>query len=365
MSLILSNEDVEKVLSMKLCLEALEEAYREMGAGRAASSPRCDIVGPVSRNGTSNAHYGLKSMGGVVPKAGTGAIRINSDLIHWPTVDGVTRRVKIPAAMNKYYVGLILLFSCETGEPLALFPDGFLQRMRVGGASGLGAKHLARKDAQTVGLIGSGWQAGSQLMALCEVRAIQKIKVYSPNTEHRRQFAAEMTEILGVEVVPVERAEEAVRGSDIVHAATNAIEPIIFGRWLEEGTHTGCIRHCELDAELYNRAEVILLHSNKQIGVIHSVHSEKTEEFPELQKGWEHPQQDQIKVRWETLPDIGDLLVGRAKGRQNDRQITCFNNNIGMGLQFAAVGSRVYQEARKHGLGHEIPTEWLTQTVHP
>lgn len=365
MSLILSNEDVEEVLSMKLCMEALDEAYREMGAGRAASSPRCDIVGPVSRDDTSGPYYGLKSMGGVVPSAGTGAIRINSDLIHWPTVDGVARRVKIPAAMNKYYVGLVLLFSCETGEPLALFPDGFLQRMRVGGASGLGAKYLARKDAKTAGLIGSGWQAGSQLMALCEVRAIRRVKVYSPNPEHRRQFAAEMTEILGIEVVAVDRAEEAVRGSDIVHAATNAIEPIIFGRWLEEGMHAGCIRHCELDAESYNRADIIVLHSNKQIGVIHSVYNEKKKELPELRKAWEHPQQDQISVRWETLPDIGDLLAGRAQGRQNDRQITCFNNNIGMGLQFAAVGSRVYQEARKRGLGHEIPTEWLTQTVRP
>jgi len=237
--------------------------------------------------------------------------------------------------------------------------------MRVGGASGLGAKYLARREAKTVGLIGSGWQAGSQLMALCEVRPIERIKVYSPNAENRRRFAEEMTKTLGVQVVAVDRAEDAVRGSDIVHGATNAIEPVIFGRWLMEGSHVGCIRHCELDADTYNRAGVIVLHSNKQIGVIHSVHGEKEEEFPELQKGWEHPQQDQIKVKWETLPDIGDLAVGRAQGRQNDRQITCFNNNIGMGLQFAAVGSRVYQEAKKRGLGHEIPTEWLTQTVHP
>ena len=87
------------------------------------------------------------------------------------------RRVKLPAAPNGRFVGLVLLFSSETGEPLAIFPDGVIQRMRVGAANGIGVKHLARKDACTVAILGAGWQAGAQLMAVCAVRAIESIAV--------------------------------------------------------------------------------------------------------------------------------------------------------------------------------------------
>ena len=109
-------------------------------------------------------------MDGVVPKLGVGAVRINSDIITWPKRGNNMRREKVPAAPNNRYVGLVLLFSVETGEPLAILPDGVMQRMRVGAANGLGIKYLARENAKTVGILGSGWQAGAQLMAACAVR---------------------------------------------------------------------------------------------------------------------------------------------------------------------------------------------------
>ena len=89
--------------------------------------------------------------------------------------------------------------------------DGVLQRMRVGGANGVATKYLARQDAETVGLIGSGWQAGSQVMAVCEARRIKKIKVFSPTRENREKFARETSKIVGVEIVAVDSYEEAVR----------------------------------------------------------------------------------------------------------------------------------------------------------
>ena len=167
MTLILSNADVEKLLTMRECIAVLEEAYVELAQGRGVSRTRSDSLTPTTR---PDALYSLKSMDGVVPKLGVGAVRINSDIVTWPKQGNTMRRVKVPAAPNNRYVGLVLLFSTETGEPLAILPDGVMQRMRVGATNGLGIKYLARQNATRVGLLGSGWQAGAQLMAVCRTQ---------------------------------------------------------------------------------------------------------------------------------------------------------------------------------------------------
>jgi ornithine cyclodeaminase/alanine dehydrogenase-like protein (mu-crystallin family) len=140
MTLILSNDDVEKLLTMPECIEVMEEAYVELAEGRGVSRTRSDCFTPTAR---ADAIYSLKSMDGVIPKLGVGAVRINSDIVTWPKRGNNMRREKVPAAPNQRYVGLVLLFSVDNGEPLAILPDGVLQRMRVGAANGLGIKHLS------------------------------------------------------------------------------------------------------------------------------------------------------------------------------------------------------------------------------
>ena len=135
MTLILSNDDVEKLLTMPECIDVMEEAYIELAEGRGISRTRSDCFAPTTR---PDALYSLKSMDGVVSKLGVGAVRINSDIITWPKRGNNMRREKVPAAPNSRYVGLVLLFSVENGEPLAILPDGVMQRMRVGAANGLG-----------------------------------------------------------------------------------------------------------------------------------------------------------------------------------------------------------------------------------
>jgi hypothetical protein len=137
--------------------------------------------------------------------------------VTWPKQGNTMRRVKVPAAPNSRYVGLVLLFSTETGEPLAILPDGVMQRMRVGAANGLGIKYLARQNATRVGLLGSGWQAGAQLMAVCAVRKVDS-SVASANRDNR-EIAKDMEAALGVEVIPVEQPEErsAARHCDVRH----------------------------------------------------------------------------------------------------------------------------------------------------
>ncbi|MFM2129401.1 MAG: hypothetical protein RL477_947, partial [Pseudomonadota bacterium] len=178
MTLILSNDDVEKLLTMPDCVEALETAYKDLAFGRGITRQRSDCIAPTSYS--DEAIYGLKSMDGVVPALGVGAIRINSDIVTNPRIGNTQRRVKVPAAPGNRYVGLVLLFSTANGEPLAIFPDGVLQHIRVGATNGLGVKYMSRKDSKIVGLLGSGWQAETQVTAAAAVRDIKEVRVFSP-----------------------------------------------------------------------------------------------------------------------------------------------------------------------------------------
>jgi len=357
MTLILSNDDVEAVLSMKDCIEVLEDAYRELAHGRGVSRTRSDSFSETSYPG---ALYSLKSMDGIVPKLGVGAVRINSDIITWPKEGGNERRVKVPAAPNRRYVGLVLLFSTANGEPLAIFPDGVMQRMRVGAANGLGVKYLARSDARNVGVLGSGWQAGAQAMAVCAVRDVETIRCFSPKRENREAFAKEWSGKLGVKVIPVDTAEEALADADIAMCATNSIDNVFFARWVRPGLHISAIKRPEVEVAAIRRADVVVLHSND--GSPRHLFT-KGVTIPEkaANKGWMLAEE----IEFDDLPTLPQLIAGLTPGRTKPDQVTCFLNNIGLGYQFAAAGALVYRKAREKGLGHELPTDWFTEDVHP
>ncbi|HLQ34044.1 MAG TPA: ornithine cyclodeaminase family protein, partial [Chloroflexota bacterium] len=189
MALMLSNDDVAQVLSMDACMAALEDAYRELAAGRAVNQLRYDTNMPLPDRPERQARYEFKTMMGILPKAGVAALRMSSTLNHRPIRYGVERAERLYLAPGGGTVGLIQLYSTETGEPLAFMPDGMVQGMRVGGTFGLAVKYLARPEASTVGLLGSGWQARFQVASTSLARKVRLFKVYSPNPEHRLQFA--------------------------------------------------------------------------------------------------------------------------------------------------------------------------------
>jgi ornithine cyclodeaminase/alanine dehydrogenase-like protein (mu-crystallin family) len=357
MTLILSNADVEKLLTMPECIDTLEEAYVELAEGRGVSRTRSDCITPTTR---PDAVYGLKSMDGVIPKLGIGAIRINSDIVTFPKRGNNVRREKLPAAPNARYCGLVLLFSTENGEPLAILPDGVMQRMRVGAANGLGVKYLARADARTVGILGSGWQAGSQLMAVCAVRKIDQIRCFSPNRDNREAFSRQMSEMLGVEVIPVEQTEEAIGNADIVMCATNTLDNVFFERWIRPGMHLSSIKRPEIETKALRRADRIVLHSHDS-SPIHVTTRDLAFAEKEEKRGWS----TEVDLDFKKLPTLPELIAGKAEGRKSDAEVTCFMNNIGLGYQFAAAGAVVYRKAKASGLGHELPTDWFTEDVHP
>jgi alanine dehydrogenase len=255
---------------------------------------------------------------------------------------------------------LVLLFSSETGEPLAILPDGVMQRMRVGAANGLGVKYLARENAKHVGILGSGWQAGAQLMAACAVRNIESIRCFSPNRTNRETFAAQMSAALGVEVIPVDQPEDAVGGVDIAMCATNSIDHIFFERWIEPGMHLSSIKRPELEVKAIKRADRVVIHNNDG-SPLHVTTKNLAVPEKAKNKGWALADE----IDFGTLPTLPQLIVGRAEGRSTDEQVTCFINNLGLGYQFAAAGSVVYRKAKEQNLGHDLPTDWFTEDVHP
>jgi ornithine cyclodeaminase/alanine dehydrogenase-like protein (mu-crystallin family) len=363
MPLFLSNEEIGQVVTMKDTMEALEILYRELGEGTAVTAPRSDVHSPTAaaRNAEGPmAHY-LKSMSGASPHFGTAALRFSSDIVAWRDSGGGMRREKLPTLPGKRWMGIVLLFSSADGELLAIMNDGVLQRFRVGGANGVATRHMARRNAETVGLIGSGWQAGTQVMAVCEARKIKKIKVFSPTKANRETFARETSAQVGVEIVPVDSYEAAVKDVDILITSTNARKPFL-GKWaLRDGVHISAMQRDEFDDEALMSCRPLVLHTHATENNVTSsalAHFER-DDFTLR----DHPTKRGID--WKSLPTLPDLLCGRTQGRENDQQITGFVNNIGMGAQFAAVGKKVYEAAKAKGLGREVPLDWFTQDVHP
>ncbi|MBI2371380.1 MAG: ornithine cyclodeaminase family protein, partial [Deltaproteobacteria bacterium] len=256
------------------------------------------------------------------------------------------------------YCGLVFLFDMETTELLAVLQDSYLQKLRVGATSAVGVKELAREESRTLGLFGSGWQAGAHLEAICLVREIRQVKVFSPTREHREAFAREMGTRFRREVVAVSDPAEAVRGMDIVMAATAAVDAVFDGRLVEPGQHLGCIvasdktqKRRELDDEAIARCDLVVVGSRE-----HAVYDEQPDIYGVVEKGL---------LTWEQIHELGEVLTGKAPRRTDPRQVTLFNNNVGMGIQFAALGALVVKRARERGIGREVPSEWFLEETTP
>jgi len=355
--LVLSNDDVGRVLTMEACIAALEPMYRDYANGKALLSPRVDNIAPTSLSG---AYYAFKHMGGTWPAMGVQALRLNSDVITHPEINGKPRRVKQPLAGGRW-VGLVLLFSTETGALLAMFPDGVMQRLRVGAANGIALKHLARAEVSTLALVGSGWQAGAQLMAALAVRPFREVRVYSPRRESREAFVAEARTHHSANIVAVDSADACIAGADVVMAGTSSMVRVIEPRWLEPGMHVSCIKTQEVDGEVLERCGRVFVHTREQAKQIDNVMKDTPNVTRESSRGW----WNDGSCNFTRYPDLGQLVAGLASGRQHPEEITCFVNNVGLGLQFAAAGALVLRKAREAGLGHELPDDWFSEDVHP
>ncbi|MBX3650576.1 MAG: ornithine cyclodeaminase family protein [Burkholderiales bacterium] len=351
--LLLDNDEIAGVFDLGACMSALEKAYRAAADGRAVERARSQTRVPLDEPGVT---YCFKSMEGALVGDGYMTLRLTSDAVFEGKVDGRARRDKLARGPGGTYCGLIMLFSTRDVVPLAMLHDGLIQLARVACTSALSVRLLAREDASDLALLGAGEQAWWHLKAAAAVRALRRVRIYSPTVERRESLAARAREELGIAAEAAASAQDAVSGADIVIAATNASEPVLDGRWLAPGAHVvsivsgdkGSTRR-ELDDETLRRAALVVAHS--KAGAIEHRNGDLA-----------GPVEAGI-LSWEKIIDLPDLVAGNSPRRKDRNDITVFKNNGGTGLQFAAVGPVVYERALAAGIGRKLPVGWFMESM--
>jgi ornithine cyclodeaminase/alanine dehydrogenase len=311
----LTEEDVSRLLTIEDALDVVEASLLEQGNGEATNRPRQRV----GLDGTT-----LHVLPAAVPGAGS---------------MGLKAYITGPRG-GRFW---IMLFDAE-GALRALIEADRLGQIRTGAATGVATKHLSRPESRSVGVIGSGYQARAQLEAVCSVRRIENVKVWSPTRENRLRFCEEMSSQLSVPVEPTEDARAAVRDADIVITMTKAKEPVLRGEWLKPGMHLNLAGvnqavNREADGEAISRADVIAVDDLAQARV------ESGDLIPAVEEG---------VIRWEDVTELGAILAGKARGRERAEDITIFESH-GVGIWDIAAAARVCELAEQSGIGSELP----------
>lgn len=315
--LLLTEEDVRQLLTMEMALEAVEEGLRKYALDEGQNVPRSRV---------QTDHAMLHAMSASAKTLGVLGTKLY-----------VTSRKG-----SQFHVAL---YDGKAGTLLAFIHADFLSQMRTGAASGVATEYMARHEASEVGLFGSGKQARTQLLAVCQVRKITRVQVYSPNEDHRRQFAVEMSDQCGTEIEPVPRPEMAAEDKDIIITATTSREPVLNGNWIAEGTHLNVIgsnflTKAEIDAVTVRCCNSIVVDSKDQARL------EAGDFVQALEEG---------SIHWANIHELGQVIVGRYTGRAHPEDKTLFKS-MGIAIEDVAVAARVYEKAKATGLGRLI--EW-------
>lgn len=349
MTIIITDADVGRLLSMKECIEAMRVAFQDFSNGVAANRPR---VRYLAQHPDPERRYFANVHVGAVPSAGIACVRAGSQIMRPPSATNKRRVYENPRAFNW---GIVILYSIETAEPLAFVHEFQLSGLRVGATTGLAVDRLTPGDAATLGLFGTGKQARSAFEAIVAVRPIRRVNVYSPTPEHRAAFARDMARP-SIEVVAADSPRAVVVGADIVCCATSAMEPLFDGDWLESGQFVVSIansdvtnKRSEVDRRTYERASAIIINDWESV-----VENQQTELLEPLENG---------AIRRDQVHELGDVLTGKAELPQPSRDqpagIIYFKNNSGLAIQFAAAGAILYRKAMEEDQCKSIPTEWL------
>ncbi|MEM3386430.1 MAG: ornithine cyclodeaminase family protein [Nitrososphaerales archaeon] len=325
MPLLLTYQHIESVLNMNECIEVLEELFK---------APQANIWNPLrSVLQLPEDKTVWLFMPAYVPSLNTLAIKIVSEHAYNPV------RYNLPKQ-----AGEVILHNPVNGQLLAIMDATIITMLRTGALCGVAAKYLARKDSSNVGLLGSGLQARSQLQAVCTVRKVKKVKVYSPTRQHREEFAKRMSNELLIDVKAVDSAQEAVKDVDMVITATNSSIPVIFGEWLDKGVHINSIGTLpdrrELDLSIIKKANVIVVDKKE------SVFNEAGDIINALKQG---------VIASSGVLELEEVVSGRKQGRKNEEDITLFKC-VGFALLDLVTAVKAYEYALQKGVGLQIPS---------
>jgi len=311
--LYISEQEVLACLPMPKAVELVEEAFRGLDAGTVVNHPRRRVILPTG----SVLHY---------MAAGT------------PDYFGL-KAYSVNAKTGAHFE--VLLYRSGDGMPLATLEANHLGQIRTGAASGVATKYLAREDAGVAGIIGTGFQARTQLEAVAAVRKLREVRVWSRKKDKREDFARRCAQDFRLNVRPAESARDCVEGADIVVTATSSKEPVLEAAWISAGAHVNAAgsnwaERRELPTELVlDRAAVVSVDS-VEVGKIES--GDLLIPMRERSVG--------------TLPavELSGIVAGRISGRSSPDQITIFKSN-GLAAEDIAVGGFVYEEALRRGFG--------------
>ncbi len=354
MALLINNDVSARVLTMKAAIEAMERVLTQYAHGLATFQPRTDIWAPTAVGGD---YYRWGSLLGAMHDPPTLAFRFKSDIITWTNYEGAVTEEWHNMRPGKY-CGFIILIDMTTGEIIALMNDGIIHHARVGATAGVGAKYLSRKDSTVLGVVGSGGMAETYAEAICHVRPIEEIRVYSPTAAHRESYADRMSRKLGIPVIVKESNFAVARDADIVALCTDSRTPVYTVDMLKAQKPGALFIRCRLD-------EV----DEPVLSAVDKIFGNQREPYTELvigstQERNRRPSNKEYRRRYRPndYPFLADVIAGNVPGRENDSESVYFDNNSA-GLQFAAVGRAVYDRAKEAGLGVVIPMEWFQQDI--
>ena len=381
MPLFLSNEDQERCIKSAEAINVLENAIRQFARGDAIRRPRIDNLIPTSR---PDEFFNFSSMEGGTRYPGYYALRVKPDIVSFPVVHGTRRRVTYSYQPGQYG-GLVFLYSTDNAELVAIMNDGYIQHIRVAATVALGIRYLAKKHSRTMGIYGTGGMARAIPLAAIAERPIEQLQVYNPNREHLDQYCDEMAGKIDCKVLPARNPEEVCEGADIVCTCTTSLEPVLQPDWIRPGMHLNNITPWELSEAVCDRVETVgILIRRAPMSVagfvdddfsirlnIMSYAAGRPEERARIPIGSPNPNRfPRARVvemcNWATdepynrQPDEITILANASKGTLEGDAV----GSSGMqGIQFASVAGRIYETARKKGLGRELPRELFLQDL--
>jgi alanine dehydrogenase len=321
MTLLLTEADVRSLLTMPIALEVVEDSLRLQGNGELVLQPRRRIKLP------------------------------DNALLHYMAAGDSSRGymgMKIYTVARGGARFVVPLFRSTTGEMAALIEADALGQIRTGAATGVATKYLANPGARAAAIIGTGYQARTQLEAVAAVRRLERVRAFGRDPQRRENFCREMGARIGVAVEPAGSGEEAVKGADIVITATSATEVVLTGAQVAPGMHINAMganwpQKRELDATAVARAQKI---------VVDSIEQSKMEAGDLIQAFGED------ESRWNAVRELAQIVAGKEPGRTSADQITLFKSN-GIATWDLAAAVRVYEMAVARGMGKQIPL-WET-----